>query len=75
MMQGAGVKCIGYVDTDYASRDIEKEVKSDIDKCVSNFPSINGIMFDLMSQKEGQESYYKELSDYAKSKITNALTV
>jgi spherulation-specific family 4 protein len=66
-LQNAGITVLGYVYTSYSSRS-SSAVKADIDKYKSYYPSINGIFFDEMANWAGKESYYKSLTDYAKSK-------
>lgn len=65
-LQASGVTVIGYVDTAFTARS-SSEVKADIDKYKSLYPSINGIFFDQMFHFAGRENYYSELSQYAKS--------
>lgn len=61
-----GIKPIGYVTTQGASKPVE-DVKAEIDTWKALYPSIEGIFFDEMSNLPGNESYYSELSAYAKS--------
>jgi len=64
-LKAAGIIVIGYVYTDYGARDINV-IKSEISK-YKEWYSVDGIMFDEMSNKVGYESYYRSLTDYAKS--------
>lgn len=63
----AGIKPIGYITTLGADKPVEV-VKIEIDRWKKFYPSIEGIFFDEMSNSPGNESYYSELSAYAKSK-------
>jgi hypothetical protein len=65
-LQSAGVVVIGYVFTQYGSRSTN-EVTSDIDTWKALYPQIQGIFFDEMTNTPGDENYYRNLSDYAKS--------
>ena len=68
ILKNAGIRVIGYVYTNYASRPIA-DVEADIDRYVSFYgSSISGVLFDEMSYTGGNENYYKTLSNYAKSK-------
>jgi hypothetical protein len=64
-LKAADITVIGYVYTDYGSRDINA-IKSEISK-YKDWYNVDGIMFDEMSNKIGYESYYRSLTDYAKS--------
>ncbi|HJT10620.1 MAG TPA: spherulation-specific family 4 protein, partial [Candidatus Nitrosotalea sp.] len=64
-LQSAGVTVLGYVYTSYAGRSISA-VESDI-SAYHNWYHANGIMFDEMSNANGDESYYSTISNYAKS--------
>jgi hypothetical protein len=67
-LTAAGVQVIGYVFTSYAARP-EVAVKGDIDTWKSWYAAkgLNGIFFDEQSSTAGAETYYKNLSAYAKS--------
>jgi hypothetical protein len=65
-LQSAGVVVIGYVATGYGSRS-SSTVQADINTYKSWYPQINGIFFDEMSNSGGDETYYQNLSNYAKS--------
>src|SRR2546427_11800077 len=61
----AGVIVMGYVATGYASRSI-----SSVEAQISsywNWYRVNGIMFDEMSNVQGNENYYSTLNSYVKS--------
>lgn len=65
-LQSAGVVVIGYVFTQYGSRSTDA-VTSDIDTWKALYPQLQGIFFDEMTNTSGDESYYGNLSNYAKS--------
>ena len=65
-LQSAGVVVIGYVYTLYGSRSASA-VNADIDRYDSFYPQIQGIFFDEMTNTVGDENYYRNLSNYAKS--------
>ncbi|TBR11043.1 MAG: hypothetical protein EPO62_02475 [Candidatus Nitrosotenuis sp.] len=65
-LQSSGVVVMGYVYTNYTARD-PSLVINDIDSYKSRYPQINGIFFDEMSNVVGNEGYYWNLSNYAKS--------
>ena len=56
---------IGYIFSDYSNRSLD-EVKEDIDKWLLLYPQIKGFFIDEVS--EDNLNYYKEISDYIKSK-------
>jgi len=66
-LQLAGVTVIGYVPTSYGARSIDA-IQADIDRWKSFYPGIQGIFFDEMSIRLGDELIYKTVSQYAKSK-------
>jgi hypothetical protein len=66
-LQLAGVTVIGYVPTGYGARSVAA-VEADIDRWKSFYPSMQGIFFDEMSVRLGDETLYKTVSQYAKSK-------
>lgn len=63
MLQDAGVVVIGYVYTSYAER-AANVVQTDISTYASFYPQLDGIMFDEMSNVEGDEAYYAELTSF-----------
>jgi hypothetical protein len=70
MLKDAGITVVGYTYTQYGQRPIS-EIHIDIDKYQSFYSDedgVTGILFDEMSNHPGKESYYKSLSNYAKSK-------
>jgi len=69
----ANITVIGYDHTTYGARSLS-DVKNDIDLYQSFYPNIQGIFFDEMEATAGEESYYSELTAYARSKNFN-LTV
>ena len=71
-LQSAGVTVLGYVYTGYGSRS-STTIKADI-SAWNSWYKVNGIFFDEMSNTGGKETYYKSLSDYAKS-LSSAYTV
>jgi hypothetical protein len=66
-LQLAGVTVIGYVPTGYAARSVAA-IEADVDRWKSFYPGIQGIFFDEMSVRLGDELLYKTVSQYAKSK-------
>src|SRR5438445_3753988 len=63
--QAAGIIVLGYVATGYASQlitSLESQISS-----YKNWYSVNGIMFDEMSNVQGNENYYSTLNTYVKS--------
>jgi hypothetical protein len=66
-LNAAGVKVLGYVATGYAVRN-PPEVKADIDRWRTFYPGqIGGIFFDEQSDRAGDVSYYRDVSQYAKA--------
>ena len=65
-LQSAGVVVIGYVFTQYGSRS-SGAITADIDSYKAWYPQINGIFYDEMTNTPGDETYYRNLSNYAKS--------
>jgi hypothetical protein len=65
-LQSAGIVVLGYTYTEYADRSADS-VRADID-AYKNWYGVDGIAFDEMSNKPGHESYYRDLSDFAKFK-------
>ena len=63
-LQRAGITVLGYVYTDYGSRDTSS-VMSDISS-YENWYHVNGIFFDEMSHSPGLETYYANLTKYVK---------
>ena len=66
-LQLAGVTVIGYVPTSYGARSVAA-IQADIDRWKQFYPGIQGIFFDEMSIRLGDELIYKTVSQYAKSK-------
>jgi hypothetical protein len=66
-LQLAGVTVIGYVPTSYGARSVAA-IQADIDHWKQFYPGIQGIFFDEMSIRLGDELIYKTVSQYAKSK-------
>ena len=65
---GAGIKVIGYVATGYGANSAA-QVKTDIDHWQNFYPGqISGIFFDEQSNNASFVGYYRDLSQYAKSK-------
>ena len=62
----AGITPIGYVSTTYTARG-EAAVKSDIDSWHSFYPNLKGIFFDEQSDKAGDDTFYRDVSSYAKA--------
>jgi hypothetical protein len=63
----ANIRVIGYVWTSYGER-AEADVKKDIDTWKSFYPQVTGIFFDEQSNKVGFESYYRNLTEYSRSR-------
>jgi len=67
-LAAAGIKVLGYVRTGYAVRN-PPEVKADIDTWNAFYPGqIGGIFFDEQSDRAGDVGYYRDVSQYAKSR-------
>jgi hypothetical protein len=66
-LQLAGVTVVGYVPTGYGARSVAA-IEADIDHWKSFYPAIQGIFFDEMSNRLGDELIYKTVSQYTKSK-------
>jgi hypothetical protein len=66
-LKNAGIKVLGYVATGYTAR-VESAAREDIDRWRMWYPEVEGIFFDEMSNKLGQEAYYRSVDAYAKSK-------
>ena len=64
-LQSGEILVLGYANTEYASKNI-LDVFSDIDS-YRTWYTLDGIFFDEMSNVSGNESYYENLDDYAKS--------
>jgi hypothetical protein len=70
MLKDAGITVVGYTYTEYGQRPTS-EIQADIGRYQSFYSAedgVTGILFDEMSTHPGKESYYKSLSNYAKSK-------
>lgn len=65
-LTAAGVKVIGYVHTSWGARPAG-ELQSEMGQWKSWYPGVTGIFFDEMANATGQETYYKNLTAYAKS--------
>ena len=67
-LSAAGIKVLGYVATGYATK-TAAVVEADIDRWNAFYPGqLGGIFFDEQSDRAGDVSFYKGLSQYAKSK-------
>lgn len=66
VLSSAGVRILGYVNTDSASKS-ESAVKEEIDRWFSTWGPY-GIYLENMSVDTSDASYYQSISDYAKSK-------
>jgi hypothetical protein len=64
-LKSSGVAVIGYLATNYAGRDTG-DAKAEIDN-YKNWYNVDGVFLDQMSYWAGDESYYSDLNDYAKS--------
>jgi hypothetical protein len=65
-LAAAGIKVIGYVWTDYATRPAA-EVQADLRQWRALYPGVTGMFFDEMEHRGGSEAYYRGLTAYAKS--------
>jgi hypothetical protein len=63
----AGMTVAGYVPTTQGARPVA-EVKNNIDQWLADYPGVTAIFFDEQGTAAGQEAYYREISDYAKSR-------
>lgn len=61
----SGVIMLGYVSTNYTNVN-STIVKTQIDNYKNCIPSVKGIFFDEMANTAGHESYYQNLTNYAK---------
>jgi hypothetical protein len=64
-LHSAGIVVLGYTYADYSSRD-STEIRADMDN-YKNWYNIDGILIDEMSNFGGDESYYSDLTSYARS--------
>ena len=64
-LQSNGIVVLGYVDTNYTIKN-NTEVKAEITN-YKNWYNVNGIFFDQMSNMQGNENYYANLTTYTKS--------
>jgi hypothetical protein len=64
-LHSVGISVIGYTYADYSSRASTK-VMADMDK-YKNWYNVDGIFIDQMAYSGGDESYYSDLTIYAKS--------
>lgn len=65
-LRAAGVKVIGYVYTQYGGRSASS-INADVDTYKAWYPQLEGIFYDEMNNSPGDETYYRNLSNYAKS--------
>jgi hypothetical protein len=65
-LAAAGIKVIGYVWTQYATRPAA-EVQADLRQWRAIYPGVTGMFFDEMEHHGGSEVYYRDLTTYAKS--------
>lgn len=72
-LKDAGIRVIGYVWTNYGSRNIT-EVEKDVDKWISWY-NVDGIFFDEVSTSSSEEEYYRTLVNYLKNKSQNYIAV
>ncbi|HLK90514.1 MAG TPA: spherulation-specific family 4 protein, partial [Polyangia bacterium] len=64
-LTAAGVKVIGYVHTLWGKRPAG-ELQTEMGQWKSWYPGVSGIFFDEMASATGEETYYKDLTTYAK---------
>ncbi|OJH42455.1 spherulation-specific family 4 protein [Cystobacter ferrugineus] len=69
----AGITVLGYVHASYSQRDASV-VREEISRYRSFYPEARGIFIDEMANTEGQEGYYRALSDHARD-VGFSLTV
>lgn len=62
----AGIRVLGYVATGYTARG-EGAVKADIDAWKAFYPQLGGIFFDEESNTQGDDLFYRNVSQYAKA--------
>ncbi|HJU14678.1 MAG TPA: spherulation-specific family 4 protein [Candidatus Nitrosotalea sp.] len=62
-LQKAGIVVLGYV---YTKNVDTTEIRNDINE-YKNWYGVDGVFFDAMSNTHGDETFYKQISDYAKS--------
>jgi spherulation-specific family 4 protein len=63
------LKILGYTFTSYGARPIA-DIKTDINRWNTFYgPNIDGVLLDEMASITGSESYYTEITDYAKTTI------
>lgn len=64
-LHGAGIKVVGYVDTNYAT-ETSADVKEDIEQWRLLYPDIDGFMLDRMTTADNSTyiSYYEDLHNY-----------
>lgn len=70
----AGVRLIGYVETDYGERPLA-EVQDEVDRWRAWYPSIHGIFFDEQAEKADNLGYYRRLSTYVRERIDQGVVV
>jgi Spherulation-specific family 4 len=68
-LQVAGGRVIGYIFTNYGTRDIAA-VKADVDFYVTQYTPLNGFFLDEMNQSPNADdlTYYRKIYDYIKAK-------
>jgi hypothetical protein len=66
-LQAAHIVVIGYVGTNYGGNSVSS-VEAKIDSWKSFYPTLQGIFFDEQSHDTGEITYYRTISQYAKSK-------
>jgi hypothetical protein len=64
-LTAAGVKVIGYVHTSWGKRPAA-ELQTEMGQWKSWYPGVSGIFFDEMASQTGAETYYKDLTGFAK---------
>ena len=64
-LQAAGITVVGYVHTSYGSRSTST-LESEMNEW-KNWYHVTGILFDEMANTNGYQTYYSNLSNYAKS--------
>lgn len=71
-LKSKNFKVLGYIYTNYSNRDLN-EVKNDVDKWITLYGNIDGFFID--EAVNGKSEYYRQITDYIKSKSQNILTI
>lgn len=66
-LRAANIRAIGYVATAYARRPMA-EVAAEIDRYRAFYPALDGLFFDEMSNRPGDEAFYRALSAFCRGR-------